>query len=116
MRPTRSSYCLKDTMFEVNLMNDSENATYHSRCYKNYTAVKKKSSKPPVENSSDKPKTWCRSTQPPSDSKGLLKCSCIFYPVDRKQVKCKREPLSDCLTMEGCNAVWKLLQKAATNA
>ena len=42
MRLALSSDCFKDTTLEVNLMVDFGNATYHSKCYKNYTAVKKK--------------------------------------------------------------------------
>ena len=44
MRLALSSDCFKDTTLEVNLMVDSGNTTYHSKSYKNYTAVKKKQS------------------------------------------------------------------------
>ena len=43
---------------------------------------------------------------PPSDANGLLKGSCIFGHVGRKTIKRKVEPLSDCLTRDGCASIF----------
>uniref|UniRef100_UPI00358ECE32 uncharacterized protein isoform X3 n=1 Tax=Myxine glutinosa TaxID=7769 RepID=UPI00358ECE32 len=95
-----------DTTTEVNMQQQAGNAKYHSKCYRNYTAVKRPSTNSQSDSPSNQPKTRRRSSMPPSDAKGFLKGSCIFCPVLRKTINRKVEPLSDCLTKDGCNSIF----------
>ncbi|XP_033125114.1 uncharacterized protein LOC117123333 [Anneissia japonica] len=99
----------RDITTEVNLQQHSDNARYHSKCYRKYTAV----IRPPTGSPSKKPKTRRRSLMPPSDEKGLLKGSCIFCILRRKTINHKEEPLSDCLTKDGCDAIFKAAPKSS---
>ena len=82
----------RDTTTEVNMEQQAGNARYHSKCYRNYTAVKRPSTDSQSDSPSEKPKTRRRSSMPPSDAKGLLKGSCIFCHVQRKTINRKVEP------------------------
>ena len=42
---------------------------------------------------------------PPTDENGFLRGSCIFCTVRRKTIHKRVEPLSDCLTRDGCDAI-----------
>lgn len=97
----------RETTLEANLQEEAANARYHSRCYSNYTSVRKSVSTSQNEPASKKPETRCRSSLTPSNEKGLLRGSCIFCPVVRKTVKRKVETLSDCLTKDGCDAIFQ---------
>ncbi|KAJ8031889.1 hypothetical protein HOLleu_25241 [Holothuria leucospilota] len=99
------SDCYRDITTEVNLKEEMGNGKYHSKCYRNFTAVKRPSTDSQSRHPSKKPETRCRSSMPPSDAKGLLRGSCIFCTVQRKTIKRKVEPLSDCLTKDGCDAI-----------
>ena len=96
----------RDITTEVNLQQEKGNAVYHTKCHKNYTAVKRPSSTSESEPPSKKPETRRRSSLPPSDTKGLLRGSCIFCPVLRKTINQKVEPLTECLTKDGCDAIF----------
>jgi len=80
-------------------------ARYHSKCYKKYTAVKRSSTDSHNKSPAKKPKTRRTSSMPSSNDKGLLKDSCIFCNVPRKTVNRKVEPLSECLTVDGCASI-----------
>ena len=96
----------RDVTTEVNLMREMGNKLYHSKCYKNFTAVKRSPSvSPNDEPPQKKAETRRSSSMPESDSRGLLKGSCIFCTVVRKTINRKVERLSDCLTKDGCDAI-----------
>lgn len=90
---------------EVNLKQEMGITSYHSVCYKNYTAVKRPSTDSQSDPPPKKAETRNRSSMPSTDAKGLLKGSCIFCSVHRKTLKGKVESLSNCLTTEGCDAI-----------
>ena len=94
----------RDITTEINIEQSMTDASYHTNCYKNFTAVKRSSTGPEVEQVK-RPDTRQRSAMPASDVKGLLKGSCIFCTVKRKTLNRAIEPLSDCLTKEGCEAI-----------
>ncbi|CAL4180454.1 unnamed protein product, partial [Meganyctiphanes norvegica] len=97
--------CYRGTTIEVNLKKEMGSAKYHSKCYQNYTAVKRSSTDTQNKKASKKQKTrkGCEVTS--SDTKDLLKGSCIFCPVKRKTIKRKVEHLSDCNTLDGNEAI-----------
>jgi len=113
MRLSKQSDCHRDTTLEVNLRQEAGNAMYHSRCYRNYTAVKRPASTSQSEPPSKKPETRRRSGLAPSNERGLLKGTCIFCPVVRKTVNRKVEPLSDCLTKDGCDAIFEAAPRSS---
>lgn len=94
----------KEITTEVNLKQVMGNTGYHSACYRKYTAVKRPTDLQTLQ-PSKKPETRVRSSMPPSDRKGILRGSCIFCPVQQKTVNRKVEPLSDCRTKDGCDAI-----------
>lgn len=99
---------------KVNRQQESSNARYHSNCYRNYTAVKRPSAESDQSKLlSNKPKTRRTGSMPDSDAKGLLKGSCIFCLVVRKTVNKKVEPLSDCLTRDGCESICAAAPKSS---
>ena len=73
---------------------ENEPLHYHSQCYRQYTAVKRKSdaSDPAIPNKEARIVTRQRSPMPKSDEHGLLKGDCIFCGRSRKKLKGKEEP------------------------
>lgn len=98
----------KEATMEVTMQQEMGNARFHSKCYGFYTAVKKVPVPSVSQNSSqsEEQNTRSRSSMPTSDAKGLLKGSCIFCPVLCKTINRKVEPLSDCLTKDGCDSIY----------
>jgi hypothetical protein len=82
------------------------NAKYHSKCYRNYTAVKRPSTDSKSHSISKTLQTRRNSSMPSSNTEGLLKGSCIFCNTVRKTINRKVEPLSDCLTKDGCKSIY----------
>ena len=89
---------------EVNLMQGMGNTYYHSKCYRKFTAVKRPSADSQYEKDLKKKETRSRSSLTPSDTRDLLKGYRIFCSIQRKTIKNKVEPLSQCLTKNGCDA------------
>ena len=98
--------CFRDVTIEVNMQQQINNAKYHSKCYRNYTAVKRPSTDSKSHSISKTLQTRRNSSMPSSNTEGLLKGSCIFCNTVRKTINRKVEPLSDCLTKDGCKSIY----------
>ncbi|CAL4062288.1 unnamed protein product [Meganyctiphanes norvegica] len=95
----------RGTSIEVNLKQEMGSAKYHSKCYQNYTAVKRSSTDTQSKKASRKLKTQRSCEVSSSNTTDLLKGFCIFCLVKRKTIKRKVEPLSDCNTPDGNKAI-----------
>ncbi len=103
--------CYREITIEVNMQQQIKNAKYHSKCYRNFTAVKKPSTDYRGRSVSKTIQTRRNSSMPPSNPEGLLKGSCIFCNTVRKTINRKVEPLSDCLTKDGCESIYAAASK-----
>ena len=81
------------------------NTYYHSKCFRKFTAVKRPSADSQYEKDLKKKDTRSRSSLTPSGTRDLLKDYCIFCSIQRKTLKNKVEPLSQCLTKDGCDSI-----------
>ena len=103
----------RETKTEVNMQEEMPNAKCYSKCYKNYTAVSKSSTKSTNKQPMKKPETQHIRLMPLSSEKGTLKGSCIFCPLIRKTVNRKEEKLSDCSTHAGCRSVFEAARRSS---
>ena len=107
--------CFRDVTIEVNMQQQINNAKYHSKCYRNYTAVKRPSTDSKSNSISKTLQTRRNSSMPSSNTEGLLKGSCIFCNTVRKTINRKVEPLSDCLTKDGCKSIYAAAPRLSNN-
>lgn len=78
----------RDITAEVNLKQEMGNARYHSKCYRNFIAVKRSSTDSQSDHPSKKPEIRRKSSMPPSDAKGFIEGLLYLLPCtaeDRQQ-------------------------------
>ena len=97
--------CFRDVTIEVNMQQQINNAKYHSKCYRNYTAVKRPSTDSKSHSISKTLQTRRNSSMPSSNTEGLLKGATVRINV------------TQCYQKMACHirATWNVCNRAPEN-
>lgn len=97
-----------DVSEEIRAIEQPEGKYYHTNCFSQFCACAIKRQPYDDNEPSQPPKKVTRSTSghPSTNERGVLGDSCLFCGKMRKRRKSQRsEPLSQCLTMDGCKSI-----------